>query len=106
VGTASGQRDPSARGRTNQEPPADDADDAAGTAGTRGDNVIAIVLVACVAVSIVAIFGYILATANGAPEPLSLTLWGVFFFGLPVAFILLIVLLVRAAVRRRRAAGR
>jgi Ni/Fe-hydrogenase subunit HybB-like protein len=76
----------------------------------RAERILAYMFVAIVAISILAFIAVMIGTANGAGEndgfsqglwPLVLTLP---LFGLPIAFLLLIALLIVNGVRRSRAA--
>lgn len=68
----------------------------------RLDRVLAAMIVGIIGLSVLAIILYVIGTASAWPTEITTTLWAVFFFGLPVAIIIMIVVTIRIAARRRR----
>ncbi len=70
---------------------------------SRLDRVLAAMIVGIIVISVVAIIVYMLGTSGGwltgAP---AYSVWAIFFVGLPIAIILMVVVTIRIAIRRRR----
>ncbi len=72
----------------------------------RTERVLAAMITGIVGVSVIALAVLMISTGSGAelPDQLRATLLGVGYFGLPIAFVLIVVLLVTSTARRRRIA--
>jgi len=69
----------------------------------RLDRVLAGMIVGIVVLSVVAILTYMIGTAGGwLAGPTAYVIWTIFFVGLPIAIVLMIVVTIRIGIRRRR----
>ena len=69
---------------------------------SRLDRVLAAMIVGIIGAAVVGIILYMIGTANAWPTNITTSLWAIFFFGLPIAIILMITVTIRIAIRRRR----
>lgn len=71
------------------------------------DRVLASMIVGIIVLSVVAIIVYMIGTAGGwLVGATAYIVWAVFFVGLPIAIVLMIVVTIRIAIRRRRESER
>jgi len=65
--------------------------------------VLAAMIVGIIIISVVSIIVYMIGTSGGwLVGPAAYSIWAIFFVGLPIAIILMIVVTIRIGIRRRR----
>jgi cytochrome c-type biogenesis protein CcmH/NrfF len=69
---------------------------------SRLDRVLASMIVGIIVLSVVSIIVYMVGTANAWDPTITYSFWAIFFFGLPIAVILMVVVTIRISIRRRR----
>ena len=69
---------------------------------SRLDRTFASMIVGIIALSVLSIILYMVGTANAWSPSVTLSFWAIFFFGLPIAIILMVVVTIRISIRRRR----
>jgi len=67
------------------------------------DRVLAAMIVGIIIISVLSIILYMIGTAGGwLTGGAAYSIWAIFFVGLPIAVILMVVVTIRIAIRRRR----
>lgn len=76
---------------------------------SRLDRVLAAMIVGIIIASVISIIVYMIGTAggwllnpDGTISSIGASIWAIFFVGLPIAIVLMIVVTIRIAIRRRR----
>ena len=59
-------------------------------------------IIGIIVLSVISIIIFMVGTANAWSPSVTVSFWAIFFFGLPIAIILMIVVTIRISIRRRR----